>query len=167
VPGGRKRIEDATRPRSRKDELKNQSDQKKDVPEHLAARPLYILVVEDHVDSCRMLELFLHALGYKVESARNTEEAFDLLITGGKGFDLLLSDLRLPDGDGWDLMRRLEEAGCRPPQAIALSGWGSSDDITKSRKAGFQAHLVKPAAPQALRAALKAAAEAIQATKTE
>ena len=114
-----------------------------------------------------MLELFLHALGHKVESARNIQEALDLFVTGGKEFDLLLSDLRLPDGDGWDLMRRLAEAGCRSPQAIALSGWGSSDDITKSRKAGFQAHLVKPTAPQALRAALKAAAEAIQAVKTE
>jgi CheY-like chemotaxis protein len=137
------------------------------MPEHLTVGPLYILVVEDHADSRRMLELFLNALGHKVESARNIQQTLDLLVTGGKGFDLLLSDLRLPDGDGWDLMRRLEEAGCRPPQAIALSGWGSSDDITKSRKAGFQAHLVKPAAPQALRAALKAAAEAIQATKTE
>jgi two-component system response regulator PilR (NtrC family) len=160
-------MEDAARPRSRKDELKNRSDQKKDVPEHLAARPLYILVVEDHADSRRMLELFLHALGYKVESARNIQEAFDLLVARGKRFDLLLSDMRLPDGDGWDLMRRLEEAGCRPAQAIALSGWGSSDDIIKSRKACFQAHLVKPAAPQALRTALKAAAEAIQAAKTE
>jgi CheY-like chemotaxis protein len=160
-------MEYAARPRSRKDELKNRSDQKKDVPEHLAAPPLYILVVEDHADSRRMLELFLHALGYKVESARNIQEAFDLLVARGKRFDLLLSDMRLPDGDGWDLMRRLEEAGCRPAQAIALSGWGSSDDIIKSRKAGFQAHLVKPAAPQALRTALKAAAEAIQAAKTE
>jgi two-component system, NtrC family, response regulator PilR len=43
-------------------------------------------------------------------------------------FDLLLSDLRLPDGNGWDLLRRLEEAGWRPTHAIAISGWGSETD---------------------------------------
>jgi two-component system, NtrC family, response regulator PilR len=65
------------------------------------------------------------------------QAALDLAATSGTRFDLLLSDLRLPDGNGWDLLRRLEEAGCRPQRAIAISGWSSEIDVAKSKSAGF------------------------------
>ena len=65
------------------------------------------------------------------------QAALDLAANSGTRFDLLLSDLRLPDGNGWDLLRRLEEAGCRPQRAIAISGWSSEIDVAKSKSAGF------------------------------
>ena len=77
---------------------------------------------------------------------------------------LLLSDLQLPDGDGWELLWRLRKAGREPKRAIALSGWGSEEDKAKSQRAGYQVHLVKPATAGILKAALAEAAEAIHAS---
>src|SRR6266513_5671709 len=56
-------------------------------------------------------------------------------------FDVLISDLGLPDGNGIDLIQKL---GSKPPLGIALTGFGMEQDIRKSREAGFQHHLVKP-----------------------
>jgi CheY-like chemotaxis protein len=80
--------------------------------------------------------------------AAGVQEALDLAATSDTRFDLLFSDLRLPDGNGWDLLRRLEDGGRRPRQAAAISAWGSETDVAKSKSAGFAAHLVKPIAPQ-------------------
>ncbi len=76
----------------------------------------------------------------------------------GETFDLLLSDIHLPDGDGWALPGLLEQAGKRPPHAIAMSGFGSVEDAERSRVAGFRAHLIKPGVPGELEAALRAVA---------
>jgi CheY-like chemotaxis protein len=89
------------------------------------------------------------------------------MAAAGSRFDLLLSDLRLPDGNGWDLLRRLEEAGWRPEHAIAISGWGSETDLAKSKSAGFQAHLIKPLAPEALKMVLDRVATTIRPKKTK
>jgi CheY-like chemotaxis protein len=125
-----------------------------------SSRILHILVVEDHDDTRRGMELFLQALGYRTQVAVGVQAALDLVAASEARFDLLLSDLRLPDGNGWDLLRRLEETGCRPRQAIAISGWSSETDLAKSISAGFQGHLVKPVNPDTLEAILlKAAAE--------
>lgn len=121
-----------------------------------------ILVVEDHPDSRRSLEIFLKVLGYRAKFARGMQDALEIARAHGKAFNLLLSDLRLPDGDGWELLRCLERRGWRPQRAIALSGWGSDDDIAKSRAAGFHVHLVKPFAPDAIAAALREAVEDLQ-----
>ncbi|MBV8375702.1 MAG: response regulator [Verrucomicrobia bacterium] len=123
-------------------------------------RSLYILVVEDHPDTRRALEMFLQALGHELKLASDVKAALDLA-AAGRRFDLLLSDLRLPDGNGWDLLRRLEESGRRPQQAIAISGWSSENDLAKSKGAGFRAHLIKPLAPETLIAALVEVTEAI------
>ena len=125
---------------------------------------MQILVVEDHADTRRMLELFLHALGHQTDLARNVQEALALAASAEKGFDLLLSDLQLPDGDGWELLWRLRKAGREPKRAIALSSWGSEEDKAKSQRAGYQVHLVKPATAGILKAALAEAAEAIHAS---
>jgi CheY-like chemotaxis protein len=75
-----------------------------------------------------------------VQSALNFQSALDL---GTKGqFDVLISDLALPDGSGIDLMQTLQST--RPVVGIALTGFGMEDDVRKSREAGFQHHLVKP-----------------------
>ena len=125
-------------------------------------RTLSILVVEDHPDTRRALEMFLQLLGHQPKLAADIKEALEMA-AAGSGFDLLLSDLRLPDGNGWDLLRQLEEAGWRPKHAIAISGWGSETDLTKSKGAGFEAHLIKPLAPEVLKRTLEGVATAIQA----
>jgi DNA-binding response OmpR family regulator len=89
------------------------------------------------------------------------------MAAAGRRFDLLLSDLRLPDGNGWDLLRRLKEAGWRPKHAIAISGWGSETDLAESKSAGFQAHLIKPLAPEVLKTALEGVATAILAKENK
>jgi CheY-like chemotaxis protein len=123
---------------------------------------LSILVVEDHPDTRRALEMFLQLLGHQTKLAADIKEALEMA-AAGRRFDLLLSDLRLPDGNGWDLLRRLEEGGWRPKHAIALSGWSSETDLAKSKSVGFQAHLIKPLAPEALKTALEGVATTILA----
>jgi CheY-like chemotaxis protein len=118
------------------------------------------LVVEDHPDTRRALEMFLQLLGHQTKLAADIKEALETAAASSH-FDLLLSDLRLPDGNGWDLLRRLEGAGWRPKHAIAISGWGSETDLAKSKSAGFQAHLIKPLAPEALKMALEDLAKEI------
>jgi HAMP domain-containing protein/signal transduction histidine kinase len=107
------------------------------LPEHQAMR---ILLVEDHEDSNRSLTNLLRRRGYHVRSALNFQSALDL---GTKEeFDVLISDLALPDGSGIDLMQMLQST--RPVLGIALTGFGMEDDARKCREAGFQHHLVKP-----------------------
>jgi CheY-like chemotaxis protein len=74
--------------------------------------------------------------------------------------DVLISDIGLPDGDGWELMRRLN--GQRPRYAIAMSGRGLADDSARSRAAGFRHHLVKPAGPEQIAALLDSAARELR-----
>jgi HAMP domain-containing protein/signal transduction histidine kinase len=102
-------------------------------------QPMRILLVEDHEDTNRSLTNLLRRRGYHVQSALNFQSALDL--SANDEFDVLISDLALPDGSGIDLMQRLS---CKPALRIALTGFGMEDDIRKSYEAGFQHHLVKP-----------------------
>jgi HAMP domain-containing protein/signal transduction histidine kinase/CheY-like chemotaxis protein len=106
-----------------------------------------ILLVEDHVDSAGPMQSFLQASGYHVTTAENVEAA--LQAAAQEEFDLLVSDIGLPDGSGEDLFRQLREKGHNLP-GIALSGYGMQQDIERSRAAGFQVHLIKPVSPQQL-----------------
>ena len=91
------------------------------------------------------------------------------MAAAGSRFDLLLSDLRLPDGNGWDLLRRLEDADWRPKYAIAIrtrnrhQRLGNETDLAKSKSVRFQAHFMKPLAPETLKRALEGVATAILA----
>jgi CheY-like chemotaxis protein len=107
------------------------------MPERQALR---ILLVEDHEDSNRSLTNLLQRRGYHVQSALNFHSALDL--SEKEEFDVLISDLALPDGSGIDLMQRLQSE--HPLLGIALTGFGMEDDIRRGREAGFQHHLVKP-----------------------
>ena len=127
---------------------------------------MHILLVEDHDDTRRAMELFLRGRGYLTEAAADVQEALYLAATSDTQFDLLLSDLQLPDGNGWDLLRRLEEGGRRPQQAIAISGWGSERDVAKSKSAGFETHFLKPIGPKVLEAVLARTAEVVYAKKS-
>lgn len=102
---------------------------------------LRILIAEDHRDTAEMISLFLQGEGHAVKQAGDVASA--LKMAGDEPFDLLVSDLGLPDASGLDLMRELRNRGITLP-GIALSGYGQEGDIEKSREAGFLAHLVKP-----------------------
>jgi CheY-like chemotaxis protein len=83
-----------------------------------------------------------------------------LSLASGVEFDLLLSDLALPDGNGWELMKRLSEE--RHIRALAFSAHNSPADIERSAEAGFIEHLPKPLCPEKLCAAIERAATAAQ-----
>jgi DNA-binding response OmpR family regulator len=114
---------------------------------------LRVLIVEDHVGLCLGLQNYLAALGYAVRMAGSVKSA--LSCADGDQFDVLLIDLNLPDGTGWDLLRQLKARSA--VRAIAMSGWGSSADIASSHAAGFMRHLVKPVMPEELTEAIQQA----------
>jgi len=98
-----------------------------------------LLIVEDHPDTAKILARLLSAKGYKVRTAGSVAAALAAL---DEPVDLLLSDVGLPDGTGYELMRRAREK--RPVVGIAMSGFGMEEDLARSREAGFAEHLVKP-----------------------
>ena len=114
-------------------------------------RPCRILLVEDHADTALMMQRLLARRGYAVTLATTFAEASQAI--GSRTFDLLLSDLGLPDGSGLDLMRAVASRSPKLP-GIALSGYGMPDDARKSLEAGFLAHIPKPIAIERLWAAI-------------
>jgi two-component system CheB/CheR fusion protein len=104
------------------------------------ARSLRVLLVEDHPDTAEQLTRLLTRAGHKVSCAATVKEALER--GRGGGFDILISDLGLPDGSGYDLMRDL--ARPRHIPAIALSGFGMKQDVENSIAAGFSRHFTKP-----------------------
>jgi len=94
------------------------------------------------------MQLFLEAIGYQVTTAHSV--AAGLRAASDEEFDLLVSDIGLPDGSGDDLLRQLHQQGHRL-LGIALSGYGTEQDVERSRAAGFHVHLTKPISPQDLR----------------
>jgi CheY-like chemotaxis protein len=102
--------------------------------------PLRILVVENHDDTRQMLDRLLTRGGHSIFEASTMEEALQLL--QAQGIDVLLSDIGLPDGDGWELLERAKSLG--QFYAIAISGYGTLADKSRSREVGFRHHLVKP-----------------------
>jgi CheY-like chemotaxis protein len=115
-----------------------------------AATKRRILVVEDHDDTLRSMKLLLNRLGYEVLAAENMTEA--LRIAEAQNFDILLSDIGLPDGSGLELLQRIRAV--RNVPALALSGFGMDEDIERSRSAGFFDHLTKPVSIDRLQAAI-------------
>jgi DNA-binding NtrC family response regulator len=103
--------------------------------------PQRILVVEDAADIRRLLVLLLTRAGYEVSGAGTKAEALKLYAKNN--FDLLFSDISLPDGSGLDLMR--EMVAIRPIIAISYSGYDSGAGADGSPAAGYAAHLLKPA----------------------
>ena len=115
-----------------------------------------LIVVEDHAETAEGLKKFLSATGYQVFVA--TDMASALSLASSVQFDVLLSDLGLPDGTGWELLKRLSAE--RRIRAIAFSGYNSPADRQRSAEAGFLEHLAKPLAPDQLCAAIDRAAAA-------
>jgi two-component system OmpR family response regulator len=114
-----------------------------------------ILLVEDHHDSGNALLHLLERNGYVVDWATTATEARSVIMAGH--FDLLLCDLILPDGDGWQVMRDLRSKGDTP--GIALSGHVFPSDRIKSIDAGFLMHVDKPVDADKLLAAIAMCAQ--------
>ncbi len=104
------------------------------------SKPLRIMLVEDHVDTARMMARVLKSFGHQVTQAGTVRDA--VKTASSSTFDLILSDIGLPDGTGLDLIREVRKHSSVP--AIALTGYGMEEDITRTHDAGFTAHLTKP-----------------------
>ena len=128
------------------------------------AKSLRILLVEDHADTLVLMKRLLKAMGHRVAGATNVAEALAVARTADGGFDIVLSDLGLPDGSGHDLMRQLRDLW--DLHGIAISGFGMEEDMIHSQEAGFDEHLTKPVQLDALRAALDRVAGRISANAT-
>jgi signal transduction histidine kinase len=103
---------------------------------------LRLLVVEDHRDTLETLQQLLKRRGYAVRTAASVEQA--LAVAEDYEFDMLVSDIGLPDGRGTELLERLEKLSRHPFLAIAMSGFGTDEDLRSSHEAGFAQHLTKP-----------------------
>jgi CheY-like chemotaxis protein len=112
-------------------------------PSDIASAGLRILLVEDHEDTRHIFEWILKQKGHLVESAGTAEAALNL--AGRQEFDLVISDLGLPDFSGTELMTILRER--HSLRGVALSGYGMEEDIRRSKSAGFDRHLTKPVDP--------------------
>lgn len=121
------------------------------VPNPNAPYRSHILLVEDHLDTARVLRRIMQHAGHRVEHAASLANARKL--AAAESFDLLVSDVGLPDGSGLDLMRELRQR--QELAGIALSGFGMEDDIAASKAAGFAEHLTKPVDWDRLRAAIE------------
>jgi PAS domain S-box-containing protein len=106
-----------------------------------AAQAHRLLLVEDNLDAAEAMALSLEACGYDVTHAKTKSQA--LALAEGSRFDIVLTDLGLPDGSGIDVGRAL--SGSVP--VVALSGYGTPQDVRESTTAGFSGHLVKPVDP--------------------
>jgi len=109
-------------------------------------------VIENHQDTLDAIKMFLEAQGHTVEVALDMKSA--LSQAPATKFDVLISDIGLPDGDGWELVKKLREQ-IPGLKAIAMSGYGMRADLERSKASGFGAHLIKPFGPMELDAALK------------
>ena len=120
-----------------------------------APRHVNILLVDDHEDTLRALSRLLRKLEHRVVTANCVQGA--LRAANEENFDLLISDVGLPDGTGLDLMKQL--LGRQPIRGIALTGYGSDQDLRQTREAGFSAHLTKPIDFRALETVIREVAE--------
>jgi CheY-like chemotaxis protein len=108
-----------------------------------------ILVADDNPDALESLALLLECDGHEVWKAANGAEAYELAAKCQPHLALL--DIGMPVMDGYEAARRIRsESWGKPMMLVALSGWGQSSDVQRSRDSGFDTHLVKPASFDAL-----------------
>jgi signal transduction histidine kinase/ActR/RegA family two-component response regulator len=123
--------------------------QSSDVPS--SGKGIQVLVVDDDADGRELIAVVLEASGMEVRVAGNVAEALAVLETQSP--DVVVSDIGMPDEDGYSLVRKIRtltnEELQRVP-AIALTAFASNEDRTRALVAGFNAHLAKPAEPATL-----------------
>ena len=112
------------------------------VPGATAVQGIRILIVDDSRDAADSMALLLTTMGHEVEIAYDGTAA--LRSRGTSSVDLVFLDIGLPDLDGYELVRRLKPRANPGARFIALTGYGSDDDKSRSHQAGFDRHVVKP-----------------------
>jgi signal transduction histidine kinase/CheY-like chemotaxis protein len=105
-----------------------------------STKPKRVLVVDDHFDTCTGMKMMLERRGYRVTVAHTADQAVES--TRHEEFDLVISDIGLPDRSGYELMQELSTT--KGLRGIALSGFGMENDVNRARAAGFSEHLTKP-----------------------
>ncbi len=106
-----------------------------------SAAALSVLVVDDEPDLRTLYELTLLREGYLIDTAGSVEEA--LIRLSERSYQAVITDMRLPDGSGLDLLHRLEETG-RSEKAIVITAYGSAENAVEALKAGAFDYLTKP-----------------------
>lgn len=120
-----------------------------------------IFLVEDNADTRFLLSHLLERSGHEVHVADSIDAARRDFPDAG--CDVLVSDIGLADGSGYDLMKELQRGG-HPPYGIAMSGFGAAVDIAASLEAGFRHHLVKPIRFEVLEGLIEAVGDAPDAS---
>ncbi len=113
-----------------------------------------VLIVDDNADAAETLAMAVTLMGHEVATAENGQVALDL----APGFrpHVILMDLGMPVMDGWEAAKRMRaQPWSESIHLVALTGWGQDGDREKTRAAGFDQHLVKPADPEKLRLLLE------------
>jgi len=105
-----------------------------------SGKRLRILVVEDHSETLQALSRLLSHFGHEISVADGAQNAMNMI--DSKEFDVVLCDIALPDGSGYDVIAEAKRK--RPFKAVAISGFAATEDIERGRKAGFDFHLAKP-----------------------
>jgi two-component system response regulator PilR (NtrC family) len=123
-------------------------------PERRTAAKTTVLVVDDEADIRELLELTLLRMGLGVECASSVAQATDLL--KARAFDLCLTDMRLPDGDGLDLVRYIG-ANCTDLPVAVITAHGSTENAVAALKAGAFDYVSKPLSLEQLRTLVKSA----------
>jgi PAS domain S-box-containing protein len=103
-------------------------------------KPLRILLVEDHGDTRHTLSRLLTHFGHQISVAENTQTALEMVQS--EKFDVVLSDIGLPDGSGYEVISQAKRK--QPIKAVAITGFGTDEDVRRGKEAGFDFHLVKP-----------------------
>ncbi|MDI1449289.1 PAS domain S-box protein [Polyangium sp. 6x1] len=114
-----------------------------------------VLVVDDNVDAAETMAALLETLGHEVSVAHDGEAALEAVSNGHP--EIVLLDIGLPRMDGYEVCKRLRDDGTPRPFIVAVTGYGQAEDRERALKAGFDAHLVKPASFDAIQAVLRAA----------
>jgi hypothetical protein len=115
-----------------------------------SGKRLRILVVEDHTDTLQALSRLLSHFGHEISLADTAQGALNTIES--KEFDVVLCDIALPDGNGYDVVAQAKRK--RPVKAVALTGFSATNDIKRAQQAGFDFHLTKPVDFHELRAVL-------------
>lgn len=114
------------------------------------AKPLRILLVEDHGETRQTMARLLSHFGHQISVADSTRSAFEILKS--ETLDVVLSDIGLPDGSGYDVISEAKRN--QQVKGVALTGFGTDADIQRGKEAGFDFYLTKPADFYELRAVL-------------
>jgi hypothetical protein len=114
-----------------------------DCPPELSG--LRVLLVDDEADSRDLLNFVLESCGAQVETAASAAEAIEIIRR--ESFDVIISDIGMPEEDGYDLIGRIKELpdaqGGNTP-AIALTAYARAEDRVRALRSGFQLHIAKP-----------------------